>query len=158
MVLLYPKNSQLLKIIVPGTLIEEAEHQWAPREDPVFELVPADCKQYISLAYAKLGSPEVNFYLFWQVYNQLRDAVDPDFWTTTDSHVSDGENMSEGEGADTDELPLNHLRPCVLGENGVPAAISKYSDGESGMPADATKDHSTTGLTVTLIFQNLLWQ
>jgi len=67
--------------------------------------------------------------------NRLRDAVDPDFWTTTDSAISNGENISDGEEVDADELPLNHLRPCVLGENGVPAGRSMYEDsnGESGM-------------------------
>jgi hypothetical protein len=101
----------------------------------VFELVPADCEQYISSAYANIGSPEVNFNSFWQVYNRLRDAVDPDIWTTTDDSVGDAENVPDGQGINADELPLNHLLPCVLGENGVPAgnAVSEYSDGEIGM-------------------------
>lgn len=102
----------------------------------MFELVPADCEQYISSAYAKLGKPEVNFHSFWQVYNRLRDAVDPDFWTMTDGSAGGGENMSDGEGAGADELPLNHLHPCVLGENGVPAGnpMIEYSDRETGIP------------------------
>lgn len=101
----------------------------------MFDLIPADCEEHISSAYAALGSPEVDFHSFWQVYNQLRDAVDTDVW------VSDSENMSGGEGADADadadELPLNHLLPCVLGENGVPEGRDIYrdSDGESGMSA-----------------------
>jgi hypothetical protein len=38
---------------------------------------------------------------------------------------------------DADGLPLSHLRPCVFGENGVPAgnaAVSEYSDDETSMP------------------------
>jgi len=104
-----------------------------------------------------LGSPEVNFDSFWHVYKQLRDAVDMDCWATMDgSAASDGENMSDGEGANANALPLNHLRPCVLGENGVPAGTSEYSDGEAGMPLFPPQ-RIIRPQAHTLI-QNLLWQ
>ena len=63
---------------------------------------------------------------------------------------SDGKNMAGGERADTDELPLNHLRPCVSGENGVPAwnAMSENSDGETGMPHKATSEDRLAMLTL----------
>ena len=120
-----------IQIIVPETLIENAERQWAPREDPVFELVPADCEEHISSVYARLGSPEVNFLSFWQVFNLLHEAVNPDFRSMMDGSVSDGKNMSD-RGADADELPLNHLHPCVLGEGDIPPG-NYDSNGESGM-------------------------
>jgi len=79
--------------------------------------------------YAKLGSPGINFSSFWDVYNQLRDAIDSDFLerTTTGTFVRHEESASESEDDGVveqlldDQLPLSGLRPCVFGENGVPA-------------------------------------
>jgi hypothetical protein len=124
----------------------------------VFEPVPACCEEYISFAYTELGSPGLNFTSLWQVYNQLRDAVDLDFWTTTDGSVSDAENMSKE--ADADQLPLNHLRPYVLDENGVPAgkASSEYNDAESGMPLIPPPSQMFVRPQTHTSIQNLLWQ
>lgn len=67
--------------------------------------------------YAELGSPALNFYSFWDVYNQLHDAVDSDFLERTSARH---ESMSEDEDT-VEQPPLSELRPCVFGENGVPA-------------------------------------
>lgn len=113
-----------MEIVVPDPLIEEAECQWAPRTDPVFELVPVECEEHISSVYAKLGNPAVNFYSFWDVYNRLSDAVNSDFLARTTigtfTRHEGPESMSE-DGDAVEQLPLSNLRPCRFGENGVPA-------------------------------------
>ena len=69
----------------------------------------------------KLGSPVVKFTSFWNVYNQLCDAVDSEFLShaTTDTPTRSEESITE-EGVE--QLPLGHLHPCVFRENGIPAA------------------------------------
>ena len=88
-----------------------------------------ECEEHISSVYVKLGSPSVNFYSFWDVYNQLRDAVESDFLATTIGSTSAcrGESVAEDED---EQLPLSYLRPCVFGENGVPAGQLSGKAGE----------------------------
>jgi hypothetical protein len=66
-----------------------------------------------------------------------------------DSAMIDGKNISDRGEVDANELPLNHLHPCVLSENGVPPGRSMHKDsnGESGMfIANAIlEDHLSTG-------------
>jgi hypothetical protein len=66
----------------------------------------------------------VEFQSFWQVYNQVRDAVDEDFLFNATGAAFDDENASAAEEPDANELPLRHLGPCEFGENGIPAAQS----------------------------------
>jgi len=91
-----------------------------------------ECEELISLAYAKLGSLVVNFYSFWDIYNQLCNAVEPDslvHTTIVGTFTCHRESMSE----DLDEqLPLSDLHPCVFGKNGVPAG--QLSDEGTGRP------------------------
>ena len=103
-----------------------------------------DCEEHISSTYAKIGSPEVNFWSFWDIYNELCNAVDTDFLERTTSGTftrpSHRESISEDDGVDDQlRLPLSELRPCVFGKNGVPALesttdsqLSDDCDGGSG--------------------------
>lgn len=101
-------------------MIDNAEHQWAPPADPVFELVPPLCEEHISSIYVQLGSPEVSFLSFWNIYNQVRDAVDSDFLFRSSSGTIDEDIGSDGPKLDACQQPLQHLQPCQFGENGIP--------------------------------------
>jgi hypothetical protein len=80
------------------------------------------CHKHISAVYSQLGRPEVNFSTFWDVYNQLCDAVDSDILFQSNRLASDAENNRENsDQPDVDQLPLSHLLPCEFGQNGVPA-------------------------------------
>jgi hypothetical protein len=61
---------------------------------------------------------------------------------------------------DADQLPLNHLRPCVLDENGVPAGktSSEYNDAESGTSLIPYPSQMFDGPQTHTSIQNLLWQ
>jgi len=99
--------------------------------------VPVECKEHISSVYVKLGSPRVNFYSFWDVYNQLCDAVESDLLarTTIGTSMRRGESVSEDED---EQLPLSDLCPCVFGENGVPAGQLSGEAGEGSGSGTAT--------------------
>ena len=57
----------------------------------------------------------MTFHSFWDVYNQVRDAVDSDLLFRASSGVVEEESTSEDS-----EPPLPHLKPCEFGKNGIP--------------------------------------
>jgi len=88
----------------------------------VFDLVPPGCNKHISSIYSQLGRPQIDFDSFWDVYNQLRDAVDAEFLF----HSSTGAFPEEHTGIPEDvpnvaELQQSQLRPCQFGKDAVPA-------------------------------------
>jgi hypothetical protein len=88
----------------------------------VFDLVPPDCNKHISSVYAQLGRPQINFHSFWDVYNQLRDAVDTEFlFHSSAGTFPEGHTGTPEDGPNVAQLPLSHLRSCQLGEDGVAA-------------------------------------
>jgi hypothetical protein len=88
----------------------------------VFDLVPPSCDKHISSTYAQLGRPEINFRSFWNIYNQLRDAVDAEYLFHGSTGVFPEEHTDIPEdNPNVAELPLSHLRACRFGEGGVPA-------------------------------------
>jgi hypothetical protein len=113
----------------------------------VFELVPPSCNTHISSIYAQLGQPQIDFHSFWDIYNQLRDAVDTEllFRSSTGTFAEELNGVPE-HNPDVAELPHSHLRPCRFGEDGVPAGeVAEYSarlegegSGRSGMALDIT--------------------
>lgn len=115
-------NALNFKITVPDTLLEVTERQWAPPTDSVFDIVPPSCNTHISSIYAQLGHPQINFYSFWDVYNQLRDAVDAEFLfdSSTGAFPEEQHTGISEDDPNVVELPLSHLRSCQFGgEDGV---------------------------------------
>jgi hypothetical protein len=90
----------------------------------VFHLVPPHCEEHISSIYAEIGSPGVEFKSFWQVYNQVCNAVDEDLLFKAATTTFDEENASASEEPDANQLPFHHLGPCEFGKNGIPAMQS----------------------------------
>jgi len=62
----------------------------------------------------------VGFHSFWNVYNQVRDAVDSDFLFRSSIGAIDEENGSEDSELGACQRPLQHLQPCEFGGNGIP--------------------------------------
>jgi len=91
------------------------------------------CDEHISQVYAQLGRPGVDFPSFWDVYNQLRDAVDSDFLfeSTKEYFASDEDDAAEDPASDADQLPLRHLRPCELSTNRDPVGQTIPNEGEA---------------------------
>ena len=66
----------------------------------------------------------MEFKSFWQVYNQVCDAVDEDFLSKATATTFDEENASASKELDANQLPLHHLGPCEFGKNRIPAVQS----------------------------------
>jgi len=64
----------------------------------------------------------VNFHSFWDVYNQVRNAVDLDFLFWSSIGVTDEENEPKYSKLDAHPTqgPLQHLQPCEFGKDGIP--------------------------------------
>lgn len=57
-------------------MLSEAEEEWAPDDDPIFQLVPPDFQVIVSKCYCDLGKPAVTSGTFWDIYCGLRDKVE----------------------------------------------------------------------------------
>jgi hypothetical protein len=97
----------------------ETELKWAHPDDPIFQLDPPNYQEHISHAYAQIGSPGVNLDMFWDVYNELREAVN-DRPMSDNAVVKRHEYGSVHESGENQGLPLFDLQPCMFGVNGIP--------------------------------------
>jgi len=91
----------------------------------------------------------VGFDSFWDVYNQVCDAVDSDFLFRSNTGAFDEENPSGSE--DPGERPLQHLEPCEFGKDGIPSA--RYEGG-----SDALSSYSLPELSSSLRAPRILCQ
>lgn len=55
-------------------MFDEMEACWAPRNNPVFQLVPPTFAQQAVMLYSDMGEPVVSSLMFWDVYQQLLAA------------------------------------------------------------------------------------
>ena len=101
-------------------MIDAAERRWAPPADPVFNLLQPQCEKHVNSVYVQLGSPEVTFDSFWDVYNEMRGVVDSDLLFRYNSGQFDSEEEDTFEDSDSGP-PLQYLQPCEFGKNGVPS-------------------------------------
>ncbi|KAJ7347697.1 hypothetical protein DFH08DRAFT_808478 [Mycena albidolilacea] len=62
-------------VIVPPELFDEMEQQWAPADDPVFELAPPVFSGKIQDIYESLGRPKVTSRSFWDVYSAVLNHI-----------------------------------------------------------------------------------
>jgi hypothetical protein len=100
----------------------------------------------------------VEFESFWQVYNQVRDAVDKDFlFNATTATFDDEENASASEELDANQLPLHHLGLCEFGKNRIPA-VQSTRDGEATIyyPFLLPNLSSSQNILQTLARENLV--
>ena len=74
--MLLHRSFNLCQIVVPKDMLDAAEEEWAPPNDPVFQLIPPDFESHVTRCYEALGEPVVNFDTFWDVYCGLWDLVE----------------------------------------------------------------------------------
>jgi hypothetical protein len=63
-------------VTVTDEILDAARDEWAPDDDPVFQLVPPLFQEIISSCYAAIGRPVVSFDTFWDIYLHLREAIE----------------------------------------------------------------------------------
>ncbi|KAJ7357893.1 hypothetical protein DFH08DRAFT_911633 [Mycena albidolilacea] len=81
-------GTQDYKVIIPPELFDEMQDQWAPLNDPVFELTSPVFTRKICEIYESLGRPEVTSSSFWDVYCTILEwivQVDEDLTTGHDT-------------------------------------------------------------------------
>lgn len=113
-------------MVVPASLLDEAERLYAPPEDPVFQLVPPPFEERVHGLYAGIGRPPVSSSSFWVVYLQLLQAFralgNAELTPILESH-------QETQRIANDGVPLlSGLRELRNGDN----VVGPY--GEPGFP------------------------
>jgi hypothetical protein len=64
----------MIQVLVPPELFDEMEQQWAPPDDPVFQMAPPTFEAQAQLLYSHIGRPPVSSQTFWAVYSALLDS------------------------------------------------------------------------------------
>jgi len=96
------------------------EKKWAPRNLPVFQLVPPAFEEHANVLYAKLGKPAVSSESFWLVYKKLLSV----FQDLAASSSLDEAALADDDGILDEEVPLLpglrdlHYGDDALGELG----------------------------------------
>ena len=103
------------------------EALYAPRNHPVFELVPPLFHERVSELYMAIGQPEVTINSFWDIYRdlleRLRNGHDEQLSTVLDSHK---ETLSR----DQEDMPLlPGMDPFRLGQPLQPGRRGQYIGG-----------------------------
>jgi len=108
-------NAADFKIPVPPTLLDEVEALYAPKDHPVFELVPQTFHELADNLYSAIGQPEITHETFWDIYRellrQLRNGQDEELAGIISSHR---ELESTQPDEEMDLLP--NMEPFRLGQ------------------------------------------
>lgn len=106
------------QIPVSKELLDEMEATYAPRDDPVFQLVPTLFDQRAKHLYSVIGQPVVSSSTMWDIFRQLlhqfRTLEDPDLEGVLTSH---GLNMDEDLAGQPKLEVLANMKPFRLGSN-----------------------------------------
>ena len=70
------------QVNVPPEMFDEMEAKWAPRDDPVFKLVPDAFHDQISAFYDALDRPVIALHTFWAIYVALLNMFTPELQQT----------------------------------------------------------------------------
>jgi hypothetical protein len=105
------------------------EQRWAPRDLPVFQLVPHAFDEQANILYSDIGCPAVSSSTFWDVYKQLLSTFRA--LPSLDEAVSAAAAFVEGE-----EVPLlSGLRDLRYGDDEIGDLGYTYYGGLSQPPA-----------------------
>ena len=106
------------------------EQQWAPRDLPVFQLVPPAFDEQANVLYTNIGCPVVSSSTFWDVYKQLLSA----FRALPTIPLLD-EAVSAAACVEDVEIPLlSGLRDLRYGDDGIGDLGYTYYGGLSQPP------------------------
>jgi hypothetical protein len=59
------------QLTVPSQMFDDLQQEWAPLDDPVFQLVPPSFHTQVNAHYTSLGCPVISKGTFWSVYTSL---------------------------------------------------------------------------------------
>ncbi|KAG6818632.1 hypothetical protein H0H93_003299 [Arthromyces matolae] len=133
-------KSKNFMVLVSPELFDEIEQEWAPPNDPVFQLVPTAFNTRASMLYSALGQPNVSSDTFWDVYKALLAAFREQ---PHDAQIESA--LLEANRGEEDEVPLlpglRDLRPgdSVIGSHGF------YYYGGLENPPQMNEDESVEG-------------
>jgi len=108
------------------------EQRWAPRDLPVFQLVPHAFDEQANFLYSNIGCPAVSSSTFWDVYKQLLSA----FWALPATPLLDEAVSAAAAFVEGEEVPLlPGLRDLRYGDDGIGDLGYTYYGGLSQPPA-----------------------
>lgn len=121
-----------IQIRPPVEVIDEAEAIWAPRNHPVFQLVPPAVGEHLELLYCILERPDITRDTFWDIYTALLNLWksgeedqdwDPDIAAELEAQAN-APDAGEDNGVPVMDI-ISGLQPVQFGVNGVPSLVTE---------------------------------
>ena len=96
-------------------LLDEVKNLYAPKDHPVFELVPQTFHDRANNLYSAIGRPEITQETFWDIYlellNRIRDEQDEEL-----TNIISSRRELENTTSDEDMPLLPDMQPFRLGQ------------------------------------------
>ncbi|KAF4577029.1 hypothetical protein EYR36_005016 [Pleurotus pulmonarius] len=121
------------KIIVSPEMLNDARQQWAPPDDPVFELVPPSFQRHVQAIYTTLGRPTVSSATFWTTYARLLEALR----TVPDEICVPDEILQEASAFEVEVPILSNLRNIRMGDIPIGESVEKITGLRSAVCDDS---------------------
>ncbi|KAJ7180569.1 hypothetical protein C8R46DRAFT_1210907 [Mycena filopes] len=125
------------QVVITPELFDQLDAQWAPADDPVFELTPPSFHAEATAIFQQLGNPTVDRDTFWFVYVNMLDAFDGAVFDDRDSLDRDMEAADDYFEDDIELMPGQaDLRPGapVIG-SAAANVLYEYVGGLSAPPS-----------------------
>lgn len=119
--------------MISTDMFDEIQQEWAPLDDPVFQLTPTSFHNQASDHYISLGQPAISRGTFWDVYKLLLACFRQG---PVDANIEEEFNLSN-LGADQDMHLLHGLRELRIGDDVVGDGVVLQEDYDE---ADFTSD------------------
>lgn len=119
-------------------LLDEVEALYAPKDHPVFELVPQTFHELADNLYSAIGQPDITCETFWDIYlellGQLRNGQDEELAGIISSH-----RELESTQPDEDMALLPNMEPFCLGQ---PLNIGNNVSYIGGLDGDPSPEYA----------------
>ncbi|KAM6489625.1 hypothetical protein JOM56_014947 [Amanita muscaria] len=144
-------KSQNFQIMISTELFDEMQQEWAPHDDPVFQLTPTSFHNQANNHYGSLGRPAVSRGTFWDIYNALLACFQQDPVNATLEEEFNLANLGADQGMDL----LPGFRQLRLGDEVVGDGVvlhgaydeADFTDSEMEEPAYAADSHYAADFT-----------
>ena len=124
--------------MISTDMFDGMQQEWAPLDDPVFQLTPTSFHNQANDHYISLGQPAISRGTFWDVYKLLLACFR---WSPVDVTIKEEFNLAN-LGADQDMDLLPGLQELRIGDNIVGDGVVLQED---YYEADFTSDEELEG-------------
>lgn len=126
--------------MISAEMFDELQQEWAPLDDPVFQLTPTSFHNQADNHYTSFGRPGISGGTFWEVYKLLLACFRSG--EAVDRALEEEFNLAN-LGAEEDMALMSGLRQLRLGDEVVGDGVVLHEDYEVADFTDSEEDGET---------------